>query len=88
MADKELNLSEEEKAFLREIRDERQYLAREIQVCLLPHQLIQTDLSCTTIFLQELRIQIADIDNELSALEEVKNELSCDNTYKVFNGVD
>ena len=33
MADKELNLSEEEQALLREIRDERELLAREIQVC-------------------------------------------------------
>ena len=32
MADKELNLSEEEQALLREIRDEREHLAREIQV--------------------------------------------------------
>ncbi|XP_065898377.1 cytohesin-1-like [Dysidea avara] len=53
MADKELNLSEEEQALLRQIRDEREQLSREIQ---------------------ELRVQIADIDNELSALEEVKNE--------------
>ena len=33
------------------------------------------DIMCS-VLLQELRIQIADIDNELSALEEVKNELS------------
>lgn len=32
MADKELNLSEEEQALLREIRDEREHLARQIQV--------------------------------------------------------
>lgn len=32
MADKELNLSEEEQALLREIRGEREHLAREIQV--------------------------------------------------------
>jgi len=32
MADKELNLSEEEQALLRQIRDEREQLSREIQV--------------------------------------------------------
>lgn len=37
MADKELNLSEEEQALLREIRDEREHLAREIQVRFLLH---------------------------------------------------
>lgn len=37
MADKELNLSEEEQALLREIRDEREHLAREIQVCSLDY---------------------------------------------------
>lgn len=37
MADKEFNLSEEEQAFLREIRDEREHLAREIQVRSLFH---------------------------------------------------
>jgi len=32
MADKELNLSEEEQALLKEIRDEREHISREIQV--------------------------------------------------------
>lgn len=32
MADKELNLSEEEQSLLRGYRDEREHLAREIQV--------------------------------------------------------
>ena len=37
MADKDFNLSEEEQALLREIRDEREHLAREIQVRNLLH---------------------------------------------------
>lgn len=38
MADKELNLSEEEQALLREFRGEREHLAREIQVRFLPYK--------------------------------------------------
>ena len=89
MADKELNLSEEEQALLREFRGEREHLAREIQVRFSPtnftiqYNVLSYTLSVIytmdimySVLLQELRIQIADIDNELSALEEVKNELS------------
>ena len=49
MADRDVNLSEEEQALLRKIRFEREHLAREIQVCQFSRSIILEGVSTCTL---------------------------------------
>ena len=85
-SERELSRSEEEEKLLRDIREEKERLWLEIQVCRrlrlaysepLAGFVIQGTCSnnhCTDCLFQELRRQIIDIDNELAALDEANDE--------------